>query len=83
MKRFVKKLVKRIKKEMKEYMTSYKEVEIAKIELIRDGGKAVSRGIKDGTRALKSVIMDKKVSRNVGIVLISAGIGLVAVSFIN
>jgi predicted house-cleaning noncanonical NTP pyrophosphatase (MazG superfamily) len=72
MKRFVKKLVKRIKKEMEEYMTSYKEVELAKIELV-----------KDGARALKSTIMDKKVSRNVGIVLISAGIGLVAVSFIN
>jgi hypothetical protein len=72
MKRFVNKLVKIIKKEMEEYMTSYKEVEMAKIELV-----------KDGARALKSTIMNKKVSRNVGIVLISAGIGLVAVSFIN
>jgi hypothetical protein len=79
MKRFIKKLVKRIKKEVDEYMTSYKEVEMAKVELV-----------KDGARALKSTIMDKEVSRRLGTIIICVGIGflgfggsLIAVSYID
>jgi hypothetical protein len=76
MKRFVKKLVKKIKKGVNEYMNTVKEVELAKIDLVRDGVKALAT--------------DKRIAKDAGMVIIGVGLGccciggsLIITSFLN
>jgi hypothetical protein len=70
MKHFVKKITKKAKKlvnkifeEVDNYMSATKEVELAKIDLVRDGGKALTT--------------DKQVQTSLGIIAIGIGISLI------
>jgi chaperonin cofactor prefoldin len=83
MKHFAKKITKKAKKlvnkifeEVDSYMSATKEVELAKINLVRDGVKALAT--------------DKRIAKNVGTVIIGVGLGccciggsLIVPSFLN